>query len=396
MKKIFTMIAAAFMAVSAQAQTLTFEEAIEAGSANELTLGDDDFKVVLTGGAKAKVEAKSLTFAVDETSTPEKFDFQWSPGGAIAKLTGERSVTITVSKAGALTLYPRSSGSDDRDFKVVQNDVTLLNGTAYNGQKVTIGDKSYYKAYQVDVAAGTINITAESAINLSAFKFVPSGDTPTPQPSGDEVIASYDNGTKTGEWSVYNNAEQIEEKNYALLDFSTKYNEKKTNCTAITLPSSFDKKVDDVTIITSYVKVAGDFKAGDVVTIWPFTQMGESDKATKYANIRLYADEAGTLIKDMTGSASGALTVTNNDEAGEPKSFSHTLENDLSMLVFGRQGGTRINLLKVTVTRGGTAGIQTVKTQNAADGIIYNLAGQKVGKDYKGVVIMNGKKVVLK
>ena len=27
---------------------------------------------------------------------------------------------------------------------------------------------------------------------------------------------------------------------------------------------------------------------------------------------------------------------------------------------------------------------------------LYNLAGQKVGKDYKGIVIMDGKKVVLK
>ena len=30
------------------------------------------------------------------------------------------------------------------------------------------------------------------------------------------------------------------------------------------------------------------------------------------------------------------------------------------------------------------------------DGVMYNLAGQKVGKDYKGVVIVNGKKVMMK
>ena len=41
-------------------------------------------------------------------------------------------------------------------------------------------------------------------------------------------------------------------------------------------------------------------------------------------------------------------------------------------------------------------GIQTVKADDAATGASYNLAGQKVGESYKGVVIKNGKKVVIK
>ena len=35
-----------------------------------------------------------------------------------------------------------------------------------------------------------------------------------------------------------------------------------------------------------------------------------------------------------------------------------------------------------------------VTRAQAHDGVAYNLAGQRVGKDYKGVVIINGKKVV--
>ena len=42
------------------------------------------------------------------------------------------------------------------------------------------------------------------------------------------------------------------------------------------------------------------------------------------------------------------------------------------------------------------SGIAGVKATVKADGAIYNLAGQKVGKDYKGLVIMNGKKFVQK
>ena len=47
----------------------------------------------------------------------------------------------------------------------------------------------------------------------------------------------------------------------------------------------------------------------------------------------------------------------------------------------------------------GTTGISTVE----ADGVeldpnqpMYNLAGQRVGKDYRGVVLQNGKKIIKK
>ena len=46
-------------------------------------------------------------------------------------------------------------------------------------------------------------------------------------------------------------------------------------------------------------------------------------------------------------------------------------------------------------TTSGIAGVQT-KGDNTVEVARYNLAGQKVDKDYKGIVIVNGKKVVRK
>ena len=40
--------------------------------------------------------------------------------------------------------------------------------------------------------------------------------------------------------------------------------------------------------------------------------------------------------------------------------------------------------------------ISVAKTTVNTEGIRYNLAGQKVGNDYKGIVIMNGKKFMQK
>ena len=44
---------------------------------------------------------------------------------------------------------------------------------------------------------------------------------------------------------------------------------------------------------------------------------------------------------------------------------------------------------------GSTTGISKIET-SAAKAVRYNLAGQKVGANYKGVVIENGKKIVVK
>ena len=56
-----------------------------------------------------------------------------------------------------------------------------------------------------------------------------------------------------------------------------------------------------------------------------------------------------------------------------------------------------IELIESTVTIGGTAGIEAVENGPLTidkDAPAYNLAGQKVGKNYKGIVIKNGKKYV--
>ena len=54
-------------------------------------------------------------------------------------------------------------------------------------------------------------------------------------------------------------------------------------------------------------------------------------------------------------------------------------------------------LRKVIVTTTTSAGIETVRTiELNTNAPIYNLAGQRVGKDYKGVVIHNGKKFIKK
>ena len=55
----------------------------------------------------------------------------------------------------------------------------------------------------------------------------------------------------------------------------------------------------------------------------------------------------------------------------------------------------RLHVVWLDGSEDNTTAIQTVK-QNVEDGVIYNLAGQKVDANFKGVVIKNGKKMIQK
>lgn len=389
MKKFFTLIAAAFMTMGMNAQTLDFAEKYTeeqaAGTVNDITLGDDNFKAQFTGGAKAKIAAKSLTFKVDAESAAENFTMQWAPGGGITKLTGERSVTITVAKKGTLTIYARSAGSDDRAFTVEQNGSTILNAVAYNGTQF---EEKYYKAYAVEVAAGTANIKATDAINISGLKFEASADEGGDEgddPTETTTIASWDQEATVGTgytWSAVGTA--------VISGYTGKIHSNKDVVKCMTFPNSaWAKATTDATenSFLHYVKVEGEFKKGDIVTIIPFTAMSTADftGGSKYGSIALY-DAEGTVIQDMTGSTAAALTVTDgHEEAEDPESFSYTLTNDYTALCFGRVGNTRINIISIAVERPAeTTAVAEVKAEAQAAPAV-----KKVFKNGQ-LIIING------
>ena len=68
------------------------------------------------------------------------------------------------------------------------------------------------------------------------------------------------------------------------------------------------------------------------------------------------------------------------------------ITEDCDVVVWNTSG---CHIYKIEVTSG-AAGIQAVKTVKAGNGFIYNLAGQRVDANYKGVVIKNGQKMIQK
>ena len=107
-------------------------------------------------------------------------------------------------------------------------------------------------------------------------------------------------------------------------------------------------------------------------------------------------DMDGALVKLVATRTGSTLTVeaTQTTKAGKVMTETYTVTNDDfasgDIAVRMLTEGNHIDIVPELPTA-----IKTAKAV-AADGIRYNLAGQKVGAGYKGVVIENGKKIVVK
>lgn len=111
-------------------------------------------------------------------------------------------------------------------------------------------------------------------------------------------------------------------------------------------------------------------------------EMECDDFKEKKTNKQFLADGFVQNIEGVTISADKIhVTWTGDVNSVEFKTLSH-----------------QVRVKKITVTlKSEPAGIKEVNNDTVNENTpIYNLAGQRVGKDYKGVVIQNGKKFIKK
>ena len=93
-------------------------------------------------------------------------------------------------------------------------------------------------------------------------------------------------------------------------------------------------------------------------------------------------------------SLKGGKDVTSKDEEGNDVT---TFDAKDTYYTFQKYSGTgNILISSIEITPANASGISTVKANVENNSAIYNIAGQKVAKDYKGLVIKNGKKMIQK
>ena len=91
----------------------------------------------------------------------------------------------------------------------------------------------------------------------------------------------------------------------------------------------------------------------------------------------------------------GGKDVTSQDDEGNSTT---TFDAKDTYYTFQKYSGTgNILISSIEFTPVNATGISTINAaEKVSNGAIYNLAGQKVGKDFKGLVIKNGKKMIQK
>ncbi len=136
----------------------------------------------------------------------------------------------------------------------------------------------------------------------------------------------------------------------------------------------------------------GGFKTGDVVTI-----------AGAFNNADDTKKSGTSIFKGAVGEEASVLFTTEQfingrTNADDPKEESFTLTEDSETLKLGRSGNTATYITKLTVVRGSTSGINSAISEVSADAdaATYNVMGQKVASNAKGLVIKNGKKFINK
>ena len=145
---------------------------------------------------------------------------------------------------------------------------------------------------------------------------------------------------------------------------------------------------------TAVLSVDGGFKKGDKIQIaGAFNNSSDS----KQAGVQIFTGAAGEAATVLWTSE---LFINGRLVADDPAVQEYTLEADAATLNLGRSNGlssataTWVTLLKVV--RETATGIQEIPVKVINNGAIYNLAGQKVSKSFKGLIIKNGKKYFVK
>lgn len=175
MKKIFTLIALACMAISVNAQKITFSEEIAAGNLNGKVFSNGEFKLTLTDtDNKMAVDANSQFFGTAEEY--ESYSFRLKSGG---KSSSKNQMLLTIPTDGTLNICARSSSGNatDRNVILTQNGTELYNQVVKDADAITVSiegeDKKVFPVISVAVNAGEVSITYPvNGLNFYCFELV--------------------------------------------------------------------------------------------------------------------------------------------------------------------------------------------------------------------------------
>ncbi len=146
-----------------------------------------------------------------------------------------------------------------------------------------------------------------------------------------------------------------------------------------------DGNVEGYTAYTKGNNVNGNKEAGTVYVFKPAINGSITVAVVLNADKKFHISEDGTDMAGFEG-----FTVAEKFYG----TYSFNVKAGTTYKVWC--DGSKLGFYGFELKEGSATGIQNAKAEKASNGVAYNLAGQKVAKDYKGVVIKDGKKMIQK
>lgn len=376
MKNLFTFIVALFMATSVYAQTMWKASA-------DVTLIPANTKLINDGGLVVKtVFGNTLAAKENATIDGENFSayFQVRTGTdptednpACTEESGKQSTSLIVEVADktTFTVYGRRQvvngdcvNNDGKDLLMVnQNNVkVLLTPTDYSWTLMPNATQYafYKKTYTLDPGTYTI-FRKGSTMKIYGIKYE------FESKSSSVTITSAGFATHASKFAVdYSNRTD------GLVAYAVKYADGKLTY----------NKIDGIVPANTAVLLSGEAKE--------YTLAAAGGAATT----------VDTDLKIADGTKTGANNIyclakkASNGVGFYQVSSDVTIPANKAYLEINAANSAKYYSIGIG---GNTTGIQAIQQNSVkADGIMYSLSGQRVGKDYKGIVICNGKKMIKK
>lgn len=302
------------------------------------------------------------------------------------------AVTITSPYEGAKNFYALNGGDAVEGSSVTLTESATVSAYSQivNGSYATFTSKSTTKDVYVLNAIKekkTITVSGDAVLDEEATATSTTGEVYKVE-NGVVNVDKADFFVKTPAFGVVKNADyqidgkevylQMSNTNITFLVAANDVVDVKVVCSknsCKTLESEDESKIDR----KCYVNVSG-------------TTYGNDDVTAENGNIIEFQLKGGKTAKQQSENDVNGDGVVDKNDQEEVFNAADTY------YTFQKYSGTgNILIASIEITPAGTTGIQNVKAEKAAnDGVIYNLAGQKVNSGFKGIAIVNGKKVVLK
>lgn len=413
MKKIFTLIAVAAMALGANAQTTVSFAGLQT---SDFTYSSSDFEAV-AGGEDSDGNAYSGGFDYVKKDKSNWSDLELTGKGIVLQYknsgskTGgfyklytthtlcngkdSRIVVKNLSAGQVVTILAASKGSTASSFEAVEGGTADASNPADAGTKQT--DPANFTEFKFNATGGDLTIQEKTGgYNLASITISGGGEV-TPSDPTPATTWDFTKMSQAAKDALAANAD------WAYTESSGRY--------AYQTELAADTYVDLASIgflDGAGIEVGrngGKLNAGNIrVDVDQRIQLNTSNGVFKIKN--LAKDDQVSIRYKSASDEERTFTVTNANVSTlvAPASSSEDAQKDATMTVANNgdlvlQQSKAINVIAIVVntTLPEATGIQAITTTTEnVNAPAYNLAGQQVDKSFKGVVIQNGKKLIQK